>query len=66
MLATSVREVVVGVIILAAYFALLAWVKRDAESRGVSGLAIMLVIFFFNILGLLIWFVLRPAKTNHD
>jgi hypothetical protein len=38
------------------------WVYRDAESRGKSGVLWAIVLFVGGIVGLILWFVVRPPK----
>jgi len=36
------------------------WMYKDAKRRGKSGAAWFVIGFFFNILGLIIWLLIRP------
>ena len=46
---------------LAISIALLVWVARDAKARGMDNAALwMLVVFFLNLIGLLIYVLSRP------
>jgi hypothetical protein len=38
------------------------WVYRDAKARGVDGITWAVVVFFFNIFGLLFWLIYRKPK----
>jgi preprotein translocase subunit YajC len=46
------------------YFAI--WVYRDAEKRGQEPALWLLIILVSNILGLILWLILRPEKTRKD
>lgn len=48
------------------WFALVGWTYRDATRRGASGLYWGAVTFFFNIFGLFIYMMLRPAEYLDD
>lgn len=51
----------IPVILLALSIALLVWVARDAKSRGMdSAILWMLLVFFLNLLGLVIYLLARP------
>ncbi|MFB0544772.1 MAG: zinc-ribbon domain-containing protein [Asgard group archaeon] len=40
------------------------WIYRDAESRGENGVLWLLIVFFLNIIGLIIWLLVRPPKKE--
>jgi len=40
------------------------WVYRDAESRGMSGVLWLIVVFLTGIIGLIIYLVVRKEKTT--
>jgi hypothetical protein len=58
-----------GFVALAAllfWIAVVVWVYRDAESRGMNGVLWVLVVFFVHLIGLLIYFLVRsehPRKS---
>ena len=64
----AIRDVVAFAPILAGFalFAFsLVWAYRDAESRGKSGLLVILMIALMGWLpGLLVWYLLRPQATT--
>ncbi|MFZ5997591.1 MAG: double zinc ribbon domain-containing protein [Nitrospirota bacterium] len=39
---------------------LLVWVAKDAKARGISSIGWMLVVFFFGLLGLVVYLFARP------
>lgn len=49
-----------SVLVLALNIALLYWVYKDAEKRGASAGAWLIIVFFFGLLGLLIYLIARP------
>lgn len=54
-------------LLLALWFAVTVWVYRDAESRGMNGALWAILTFFGNIIGLIIYLIVRsqdlsPAK----
>jgi RNA polymerase subunit RPABC4/transcription elongation factor Spt4 len=51
-----------GLIFLVIWILVALWVHRDAESRGMEGLLWGLIVFFVQVLGLIIYLVVR---TNH-
>lgn len=59
---------------LALWIFILVWVYRDAEQRGMSGLLWMLLVLIGNIVGLIIYLIVRSesgrrtatATTNHN
>ena len=46
---------VIGILIL-------IWVYQDAESRGMDGLLWALIVFFLNIIGLVLYLVVRESR----
>jgi hypothetical protein len=51
----------IPIVFLALSIALLVWVARDAKARGMDDAVLwMLVVFFLNLLGLLIYVLSRP------
>ena len=42
------------------------WTYRDAEKRGAIGIYWAAVVLFFNIFGLIIYFILRPPEYLAD
>lgn len=51
----------IPIVFLALSVALLVWVARDAKARGMDSAVLwMLVVFFLNLLGLLIYILSRP------
>ncbi|MFX0163559.1 MAG: zinc-ribbon domain-containing protein, partial [Candidatus Hodarchaeota archaeon] len=40
------------------------WIYRDAESRGENGVLWLIIVFFLNIIGLIIWLLVRPPKKE--
>jgi len=40
------------------------WVYRDAESRGMSGVLWLIIVLLFNIVGLIIYLVVRKEKKT--
>lgn len=51
------------ILMLAVWIVVMIWVYRDAESRGMSGLLWALLIFLGNIIGLIIYLIVR---NDHD
>ncbi len=51
-----------SLILLLIWFVVLVWVYRDAKKRGKSGLLWTLVVLFLNIIGLIIWLIVRPKN----
>ncbi len=59
--------VFVGLAMLAIWIAILIWVYRDAEKRGMNGAIWVLVAIFLHLIGLLIYFIVRsdhPVKSG--
>ncbi len=50
-----------GILILI-WLAVLVWVYKDAKRRGKSGLLWFLIVLFLNIIGLIIWLIVRPKQ----
>jgi hypothetical protein len=44
---------------------ILAWVYRDARSRGENGALWIIILLIGNILGLILWFVVRPPRIQY-
>ena len=42
------------------------WGYKDAEKRGKSGILWFLIIFFIGLIGIIIWFVVRPPITGEN
>lgn len=38
------------------------WVKKDAEARGEEGSGWFLIVLFTGVIGLIIWFIMRPKQ----
>ncbi len=53
---------IIGGVVLLIWLAVLIWVYKDAKRRGKSGLLWFLVVLFLNILGLIIWLIVRPKN----
>lgn len=49
-----------GLLVVALNIALLYWVYKDAEKRGASAGAWLIVVFLFGLLGLLLYLIARP------
>lgn len=47
---------------LAIWIAVIVWVYRDAESRGMSGVLWALLVFIGNLIGLLIYLIVRSES----
>jgi len=53
--------IIIPIVFLALSIALLVWVARDAKARGMDSAVLwMLLVFFLNLLGLLIYILSRP------
>jgi hypothetical protein len=50
------------IIILIVWIFVIVWVYKDAEKRGKSGILWAIIVFFTGIIGLIIWFVVRPKQ----
>ena len=51
----------IPIVFLALSIALLVWVARDAKARGMDSAVLwMLLVFFLNVLGLVIYLLARP------
>lgn len=48
---------VIGILIL-------IWVYQDAESRGMDGLLWALIVFFLNIIGLILYLLVRGSRIT--
>jgi uncharacterized iron-regulated membrane protein len=53
---------IVGVLCFAALVWMMLWVMRDAEARGKPPRLIGIMVFLFQIPGLLLWLAFRPEK----
>ena len=51
---------IVGLIVLAVNIAILVWVIKDAQARGTSPGAWLVVVLLFGVLGLLAYLIARP------
>ena len=51
---------IVWVVLLIIWLYVLVWVYKDAKRRGKSGVVWLLIVFFFSIIGLIVWLVVRP------
>jgi len=57
--------VFIPMVLLALSIALLVWVARDAKARGMDSAALwMLLVFFLNLLGLVIYLLSRPQGNT--
>ncbi len=52
----------ISAVFLLIWLAVLIWVYKDAKRRGKSGLLWFLVVLFLNIIGLIIWLIVRPKN----
>ena len=52
------------IIIFIIWLLVVAWVYKDAKRRGKSGILWALVVLIFNIIGLIIWLIVRPRKKQ--
>jgi len=50
------------VIYLIVWILIGVWVYRDAESRGASGILWLIVVFVLNIIGIIIYLIVRPKQ----
>ena len=48
------------------WLSMIYWTYRDAEKRGAIGIYWAAVVLFFNIFGLIIYFILRPPEYLAD
>ena len=60
--ALSATCLIVGGLLFIIWIFVLVWVYKDAKRRGKSGLLWFLVVLFLNILGLIIWLIVRPKN----
>lgn len=51
---------IIPIVMLIIVIVLAVWVYKDAEKRGSSGALWLIIVIFTNILGLIIWLVVRP------
>lgn len=51
-------------IVLTLIIAIAFWVYRDAEARGKEGVYWLIVILLTGMLGLIVWFIVRPEKIR--
>lgn len=59
------------IIMIIVWIIIAIWVYRDAEKRDSSGALWLLIVLLTGIIGLIIWFVIRPPiggekKIGHD
>lgn len=55
-------ELIIILLLIVPTVVITAWVYKDAESRGRSGIGMAILILLTSYLGLLIWLLLRPPK----
>lgn len=48
------------------WFSLIYWTYRDARKRGALAIYWAVVVFFFNVLGLMIYLIVRPPEYVED
>lgn len=53
---------ILSIVILIIWIFVVVWVYKDAEKRGKSGVLWAIIVFFLGIIGLIIWFVVRPKQ----
>jgi len=56
----------VGLFAIIIWIAMIAWTYRDANSRGASPIYWAVVVLLFNVFGLVIYMILRPAEYAAD
>ena len=58
---------VVILVIFALCLLILIWAFHDAESRGKSGLLVVIMVVLLGLVpGLLIWYILRPQTLSRE
>lgn len=55
-------ELIIILLMIVPTVIITAWIYKDAESRGRSGIGMAILILLTSYLGLLIWLLLRPPK----
>ncbi len=53
---------IITAIVLLLWLMVLIWVYKDAKRRGKSGVLWFFIVLIFNILGLIIWLIVRPKN----
>ncbi|MBU4256282.1 MAG: hypothetical protein KKB04_03365, partial [Candidatus Thermoplasmatota archaeon] len=53
---------IIPIIMLIISIAIAIWVYKDAEKRGKSGALWLVIVVLTSIIGLIIWFVVRPKE----
>ena len=53
---------ILWIVLLIVWILLIVWVYKDAEKRGKSGILWAIIVFISGIIGLIIWFIVRPKK----
>ncbi len=56
--------IILPIILLLISILIAIWVYKDAESRGESGVLWLLVVLITNLIGLIVWLVVRPEKKE--
>ncbi|AGB04911.1 protein of unknown function (DUF1883) [Aciduliprofundum sp. MAR08-339] len=56
------KTCILGMLFFVVWLLVLIWVYRDAKRRGKSGLVWFLVVLILNIIGLIIWLIVRPKN----
>jgi antibiotic biosynthesis monooxygenase (ABM) superfamily enzyme len=55
---------ILAIAMLILYPVSLIWAYRDAERRGKEGLLLTLLVAITFVIGLLVWFVVRPERQE--
>ena len=53
---------IIPIIIWIIFILIAIWVYKDAEKRGKSGALWLVIVILTGIIGLIIWFVVRPKE----
>lgn len=53
---------IASALVLLVWLLVLIWVYKDAKRRGKSGVLWFFVVLIFNILGLIVWLIVRPKN----
>ncbi|MBA3043648.1 hypothetical protein FP804_00755 [archaeon] len=53
---------IIPIIIWIVFLFIAIWVYKDAEKRGKSGALWLIIVLITGIIGLIIWFVVRPKE----
>lgn len=53
---------IVGLVILVINILLLIWVYKDAKARGQNAVLWLILTFFFGIVVLIVWLIIRPKE----